>query len=163
MKKNNYTPFYVAGAFVLWAILGCGGISPDDFDFDYTPSNTCGGDAPDVTGVWVIEGSGKRTDCSRESFDSDDLRVSSLSIPISYDADTETFEVGDGLPAGFELTNGSVNGSCISFNTEETAGDSDQSMLWEGKFSNDNTIEGEFTGNGPFRCQTSGEFRMTRQ
>ena len=135
----------------------------------------------EVDGVWMLEATGERTDCSEVRYEGD-LDISSQ-VPIRIDS-TE-IEPDAGVPASpadafvdrivrrstFSLDadtapenfmfNGETEGSCVAFEMIEDLGRGDQlHYVFEGEIGAAGRIEGNFTGDGPKSCEVSGTFTV---
>lgn len=163
MKRSTQMMAIVVAVFGGICAIGCT-IDPDLDPFDdlYTPDQ-CTGTSPDLNGTWEITGTGKRSECREDFLNTDKFTLSSVKIPLVYDADTGELSVGN-VPANsnFQVKSAVIDRACVEFTTVEGVGDQTIEYRWKGSARSDNFLEGEFTGIGPSGCDTVGNFSMSR-
>lgn len=144
------------GILMLLSILGC--VGDDVFSLDGFDQNFCGGSSDDLSGIWTINGEGKRSGCREDFLNTDRFVLRAVELPIIHDTSTNRLEIGRAdFADGFRIEDGRVNGACVSFTTVETTNDAEIRYEWEGRVEG-SEIRGEFTGAGPRTCTSEGEF-----
>lgn len=109
-----------------------------------------------VAGQWTLRGHGKREGCSDPALD-DDFEFESQPLTVAQTDGGVVFV--EGAPAGFELTNGRVQGNCVNFQTTEVLADQpDIVRRWNGLITSNANLSGSFNGDGPNTCAVSGGF-----
>jgi hypothetical protein len=115
---------------------------------------------------WQIDGSGSRSSCSDPAFQGSFSLATKGHLDVTYDADASiasaTTDVGvTASAAGFTLQ-GSIRGSCLSFQTNEQVGDDVVTYDFTGNIDSTTgaSASGTFTGVGPGTCTSSGSFTL---
>ena len=146
---------------LLLAATGCNGFFDGFLDPFTANSNWCNqaGTNADVEGRWSITGEVTKV-CDNSQFNGA-YAISSSNISIAQ-TESSTEEVDEIEPTsnlnGFSLY-GTVEGSCLEFETTESSTDGDIRYTFEGVVDNDE-VTGELTLDEP-NCTGSGTFRIT--
>lgn len=120
-----------------------------------------------VAGEWTIQGFGSRSKC----LDNDQQRyggdfVLGPSLPLAVDqtvsatqATVHALNLTTSLGSDFSFY-GSVQGSCVNFETEEQSEGESIRYTFKGQATSATRIEGSFSGTGPDSCRSSGDFTV---
>ena len=125
------------------------------------PSAECraGGEAARVSGRWMLEISGAYEQCDEDRRNRDFEIRPHLELEVSQRTESETPGVeslGLARPVEGIRFAGSVDGECVRFElAEEKAGGA--AMAFAG-VAGEGEISGDFQGNGPAGCVSSGSF-----
>jgi hypothetical protein len=120
-----------------------------------------------VAGDWTIEGYGSRTKCleaDEQRYSGDFVLGPSLPLnieqkPSSTQTTVHSLALTTSLGSDFSF-HGSVQGSCVNFETEEQTDDGLIRYTFTGQAEGSTRIEGKFSGTGPGSCRSSGDFTI---
>jgi hypothetical protein len=145
-------------------ILGCSGIDDlapkDEFN---NGSGVCTEEAPEMTGVWVLAGTGSRTNCADKELNTTSFDLSSAALKLQSSEDAFgniEFSLAQSIN-GFTLE-GALDCDDVAFTTTEIFRGDTLSYQWTGEAIGQGLITGRFTGTGPSGCESEGEFRMVK-
>ena len=155
----------VIAALVLLTVCRCGDSwsESDSFmavDQSYEPCDLSA-DTEDVEGRWKMDAGGDRSGCRDSAYNIPfRLRIQGPFQVRQEDAGPyDTLHLVDASgPVDFA---GSVQGSCVEFDTEERIGDETLTFHFSGTVVSREKIQGEFTGSGPEECESKGYFEIT--
>ena len=120
----------------------------------------------DLQGSWVLSGNGTRTDCVDPVHSGEVIIDTGIPMTVTQQedsnnpgADALSLNNANGdFPDSFTMT-GTVDGSCVDFETREITSAYSLSFQFSGDAVG-NLIEGEFTGTGPQGCISTGTFQV---
>jgi hypothetical protein len=143
------------------------GCDLDDFLDRFNPVDPCStASGPiDVAGTWRLTATGTRSSCDDSRRDGDfripavELRVLQSADPNNTSRHVLALAQVPPVPGGtFSLT-GDVRGTCVDFTTQETGNTGSFRFVFDGN-RDGSDIAGDFTGEGPPGCRSSGRFRI---
>ncbi len=112
-------------------------------------------------GTWVLTGSGQRSECSDEKFDTPTLKISSRPMRVRQREHFISLDPQGASTSGTNFTlDGVVGDKCVRFHTMETTDGLGLNFDFPGRFAASKTISGHFTGAGPDSCVSTGDFTV---
>lgn len=157
----------VTATLVLLMLLACGGLGSGSDPLTIEEQCHASVGPVDVSGSWTLSGEGTWSDCDNGVEDDAPFEISSTTLTFA-----QTDEDGDGENErlaldedyeGFSLENGRVMGTCVEFTTVEQDGGTQISFDFSGSYTSHGVINGTFEGEGPGRCNSSGDFELRRE
>ncbi len=146
-------------------ILGCSGLDDlaDKDPFNNGAAPVCTEEVPEMTGIWVLAGSGSRINCADKALNTTHFDLSSAALKLTASEDSFgniQFGLAQSID-GFVLE-GALDCDAVSFTTTEIFRGDTLSYQWQGEGMGQTLITGTFTGTGPDGCESEGEFRMAK-
>jgi hypothetical protein len=167
----------------LAAATGCNGDDEDEVPLHTRCDLNHAGD--ELVGEWTLTATGHRRRCQDLDYEGELVIETAMPIEVASepqadegaasdptpDAIADAFvrrveraefvlSLGPGAPSTLELAGGTV-GSCVSFTlTEQLGGDDALVYEFDGAITDDDFVEGDFTGEGPEGCDVDGTFEL---
>lgn len=123
----------------------------------------CAGSLVTVSGQWTISGEGERTGCTDSTLEASFTLGPSQPLAVTQAEADDGGVAAVGLAAplgGFEL-DGTVEGRCVSFTTNEQLPQTGAvTYSFHGSYETGPRLIGTFTGQGPGTCVANGTFAV---
>jgi hypothetical protein len=116
-----------------------------------------------VAGQWELMGSGSRSGCSEERFNTKKFTLTSLPFDVaqvSTGTGLDSLELASDVGDNFDLKDTLVEGTCVSFTTVENSPQGTLQYRWTGTVQYGGDVRGTFSGSGPSGCTSSGDFTL---
>ncbi len=143
------------------ALAGC----MDDRDV-VDPTYPCSSSSDDVSveGKWQLTGTGVRDECDDARLNTSRFQLGSPALTIAQGAELASFALKNGpvIQGGsFVLSNGKVDGTCVTFKIVESGPQGSQTWSFAGAKASSNAVTGVFNSGGPGGCKGSGTFAVS--
>jgi hypothetical protein len=169
MRRDRIDPRRLA-AFALCLPLVLGACQLDNLFPDLGVADPCSSASgpTQAGGTWRLTAQGSRSGCDDGRFDGD-FRIPATQLEVQQISDTndpnqDTLDLSQipTVPGGSFTLAGTVRGTCVDFTTEEDGSAGFFRFVFDGTRQGPD-IAGDFSGDGPPGCVSSGQFRITVQ
>lgn len=110
----------------------------------------------DVSGRWILSGSGVLSDCVDPDLNADTFTLTGITMQVNQD-NSAALSATIASSNDFEFS-GSVTGERVEFTTREETGNGPIELRFVGQATRVGSLQGEFRGDGPSTCMSEGRF-----
>lgn len=137
----------ILGLVLALIVSSCGPVEDDQYG--------AGAPLADVSGAWSISGTGVLEDCIDRNFNSDRFTLSAMRLRVTQNRNAMLS--ANSPRGGFEFS-GAVTGERVDFVTRETTAGETIEFRFVGQANEIGVIRGDFQGDGPSTCRSTGRF-----